>query len=153
MKSTLFKTASLWAATALFLLAYAQSTIEVWKIPTCGCCNFWIAHLKENGFEVKANDTGNQALHQKLNLQPKLQACHSAMVDGYLIEGHVPAEDIKRLLAEKPADAIGLIVPEMPIGSPGMDQPKHNGVKEKYDVLLLKKDGSTTIFNTHNDNP
>ncbi|AHG79234.1 metal-binding protein [Mannheimia varigena USDA-ARS-USMARC-1388] len=153
MKSTLFKTASLWAATALFLLAYAQSTIEVWKIPTCGCCNFWIDHLKENGFEVKANDTGNQALHQKLNLQPKLQACHSAMVDGYLIEGHVPVEDIKRLLAEKPADAIGLIVPEMPIGSPGMDQPKHNGVKEKYDVLLLKKDGSTTIFNTHNDNP
>lgn len=151
MQSSLFKTISLWATMAFLSLAYAQSTVEVWKSPTCGCCNFWIDHLKENGFEVKANDTGNQAVHSELKLQPQLQACHTALVDGYIIEGHVPAQDIKRLLTEKPSDAVGLIVPAMPIGSPGIDQPKHNGVKEKYHVLLLKKDGSTSIFNTHNE--
>lgn len=149
MKTKMLKAFGVWTATAMFSFAYAQ-TVEVWKSPTCGCCNYWIDHLKANGFETKANDTGNSAVHHTLNLQPELRACHSAEVGGYLIEGHVPAEDIKRLLAEKPVDAVGLIAPGMPMGSPGMDQPKHNNVKEQYDVLLLKKDGSTSVFNTHN---
>ncbi|WGE35262.1 DUF411 domain-containing protein [Actinobacillus genomosp. 1] len=150
MKFRLLKTVSLCAMFATSSFVYAVNNIEVWKSPTCGCCNFWIDHLKQHGFNVTANDTGNAHIHNTLQLKPKLQACHSAVVDGYLIEGHVPAQDIERLLKEKPADAVGLIVPEMPLGSPGMDQPKHMGHKDKYDVLLLKKDGTTTIFNSYN---
>jgi hypothetical protein len=128
--------------------ARASSSIEVWKSATCDCCNAWVSHLEANGFAVKANNTGVailEKLRQQAGVPSRLAGCHSGKVEGYLIEGHVPASDIKRLLAEKP-DAIGLTVPGMPIGSPGMEQ---GDIVEPYDVLLIKKDGSTEVFARH----
>jgi hypothetical protein len=128
--------------------ALASSSIEVWKSATCDCCTAWVKHLEANGFAVKANNTGKavlEQLRQQAGVPEKLAGCHSGKVDGYLIEGHVPASDIKRLLAEKP-DAVGLTVPGMPVGSPGME---HGNITEPYDVLLIKKDGSTEIFARH----
>lgn len=123
--------------------------MEIWKSPTCGCCNDWIDHMKQNGFEVKINETGNREAHQKFNIDNKLASCHTAVVDGYVVEGHVPADDVKRLLAEKP-DAVGLTAPGMPVGSPGMDGEVYQGRKDPYDVILIKKDGNHQIFNSHN---
>ncbi len=124
------------------------SSIEVFKSATCECCNDWVEHLQGNGFAVKAQNTANamlDKLRQQAGIPEKLAGCHSAKADGYVIEGHVPAADIKRLLNEKP-EAIGLSVPGMPIGSPGMEQ---GDTREPYDVLLIKKDGSTEIFAKH----
>lgn len=126
-----------------------ELAIEVWKTPNCGCCGKWIDHLEENGFSVKANNTRHKILDRiklQAGIETKLASCHTGRIDGYTIEGHVPAEDIKRLLAEKP-DAIGLSVPKMPLGSPGMEQ--SDGSTEPYNVFLVKKDGSTEIFAKH----
>lgn len=122
--------------------------IEVWKSPTCGCCKDWIAHLKENGFSVKANDTGNNGIRERLGMPAKYGACHTARINGYVVEGHVPAADIIRLLKDKPK-AVGIAVPHMPIGSPGMDGPAYGGRQDPYDVLLVKRDGSATVFQSH----
>jgi hypothetical protein len=122
--------------------------VEVWKSPTCGCCQDWIDHLQANGFRTRVSDTGNTAVRARLGIAEKYGSCHTARVGGYAIEGHVPADDIKRLLKEAPA-AIGLAVPGMPIGSPGMDGPAYGNRKDRYDVLLLAKDGSATVFQTH----
>jgi hypothetical protein len=132
------------------LPALAETTsIEVWKSPTCQCCEKWVDHLKENGFAVKANDTDTSALEaikRSAGISEKLDACHTGKIGGYVIEGHVPASDVKRLIAEHP-DAIGLTVPGMPAGSPGMEQA--DGTTQNYDVLLVKKDGTTEIFARH----
>ena len=123
--------------------------IEVWKSPTCGCCGKWVEHLEANGFEVKAKNTSPAMLDRikrQAGIEEKLASCHTGLIDGYAVEGHVPAADIKKLLEERP-DAIGLTVPDMPIGSPGMEQP--DGKTEPYDVLLVKKDGTTEIFARH----
>jgi hypothetical protein len=122
--------------------------IEVWKSATCECCGNWVKHLEANGFavQVMAADTRTLShLKQQAGITGKLAACHTAKIDGYVIEGHVPAPDIKRLLAEKP-EAIGLTVPGMPMGAPGMEQ---GGKFDSYDVLLLKKDGMTEVFASH----
>ncbi len=124
-------------------------SIEVWKSPTCACCDKWVEHLEENGFSVKASNTSQGMLNhikRQAGIEAKLASCHTGMIEGYTIEGHVPASDIKRLMAERP-DAIGLTVPDMPLGSPGMEQP--DGKTEPYDVLLVKKDGSTEVFARH----
>jgi len=133
--------------TALPLTGLAQERmpIEVWKDPQCGCCKDWVAHLETNGFGVKVNETGNNAARARLGVQPRYGACHTAQVAGYAIEGHVPAAEIRRLLAQKPA-AIGLAVPGMPIGSPGMDGAAYGGRKQAFDVLLLAGDGSASVF-------
>jgi hypothetical protein len=126
----------------------AASPIAVWKSATCKCCGNWVKHLEANGFavEVNAADPGAlAALKRQAGLSDKLASCHTAKIDGYVIEGHVPAPDIKRLVAERP-DAIGLTVPGMPIGSPGMEQ---GAETEPYDVLLVKKDGTTEVFAQH----
>ncbi|HUW72745.1 MAG TPA: DUF411 domain-containing protein [Methyloceanibacter sp.] len=123
--------------------------IEVWKSPTCGCCGKWVEHLEANGFAVNAKNTSPGMLDRikrQAGIEEKLASCHTGLIDGYAIEGHVPASDIKRLLEERP-DAIGLTVPNMPIGSPGMEQP--GGETEPYDVLLVKKDGSVEVFASH----
>lgn len=123
--------------------------IEVWKSPTCGCCQKWADYLTDNGFTVSAKNTSYAMLDRiksQAGIGKKLASCHTGLIDGYAIEGHVPAEDIKRLLKERP-DAAGLAVPDMPIGSPGMEQP--DGKTEPYDVLLVKKDGSTEVFASH----
>lgn len=121
---------------------------EVWKSPTCGCCKDWITHLEANGFRVKVHDVGNTAARARLKIAAKLGSCHTALVGGYAIEGHVPAADIQRLLKERP-DAIGLAVPGMPHGSPGMDGPAYGNRQDPYDVLLIAQDGSTRVFSTY----
>lgn len=138
--------ALLWAAPA----AADSSTppIEVWKSATCECCVNWVKHLEANGFEVKVNGANSgtlAALKRQAGIPDKLASCHTAKIDGYVVEGHVPGPDIKRLVAERP-EAIGLAVPGMPIGSPGMEQ---GAVTEPYDVLLVKKDGTTEVFAKH----
>lgn len=131
-------------------LAAAQmvQTVEVWKDPNCGCCKDWIAHIEKNGFKAKVHETGNVAARSRLGLPQKLGSCHTALVQGYVIEGHVPAKDMLRLLKEKP-QALGLAVPGMPVGSPGMDDPAYGGRRDRYDVLLVLKDGRTQVFNSY----
>ncbi len=126
----------------------AKPLIEVWKSPTCGCCNDWIKHLQANGFQVKPIDQGNTAIRRELGLPLKYGSCHTAKVDGYVIEGHVPAREINRLLKEKPK-ALGLAVPEMPVGSPGMDGPEYRGQVDPYDVLLVRQDGSASVYQAY----
>lgn len=117
--------------------------IDVYKSPTCGCCNNWIDHLKANGFGVRSYDIDNVAQHKaRLGVPPGYGSCHTAEVDGYVIEGHVPAREIKRLLKEKPR-ARGLVVPAMPVGSPGMEA---DGRKDPYKVFLVNRNGSTQTY-------
>jgi len=123
----------------------ASPTIEVWKSPSCGCCAEWVKHLQANGFLVKVNDTGNTGARARLGVPTKLGSCHTAQVAGYALEGHVPAADIKRLLADK-VDALGLAVPGMPTGSPGMEQGDR---RDPYNVLLIERGGSTRVFQSH----
>lgn len=125
-----------------------STSIEVWKDPNCGCCKDWVAHLEKSGFTVKVNQNGNDVVRERLGMPRQLGSCHTALVGGYVIEGHVPANDIKRLLKEKPA-AIGLSVPGMPVGSPGMDGSFYNGRKDPYDVLLVLKDGNSRVYQSH----
>ena len=128
----------------------ADNFVEVWKTPTCGCCAEWVDHLKENGFTVKVNDVSNtDSFRAALGMPQEYGSCHSARVGGYAVEGHVPADDIKKLLAEKP-DAVGLAVPAMPMGSSGMEHPDFPEKRAEYDVLLVKKGGAFTPY-THYD--
>lgn len=142
------------AAVAVFPLsgtvmaAQTFPIVDVWKSPSCGCCKDWIAHLEQNGFTVKAHDSGNNAIRRRLGMPMKYASCHTARVSGYAIEGHVPATDVIRLLQQKP-DAIGLAVPRMPIGSPGMDGPAYQGRRDPYDVLLVQKNGSASVFRSY----
>ena len=136
-----------WALSAR--AAQPKPLVEVWKDPNCGCCKDWMTHLESEGFTVKAYDKGNTAARAAFGMPQALGSCHTAKVQGYIIEGHVPAVDIKRLLADKP-QALGLSVPGMPIGSPGMDGPVYGGRRDAYQVLLVRKDGSSQVFSSHN---
>ena len=126
------------------------AAVTVWKTPNCGCCKDWVAHLRKEGFDVVAIDVSDTApVRQKLGLPAKFGSCHTAQVGGYVLEGHVSAQDVKRLLREKPM-AIGLAVPGMPVGSPGMEmQDDMLGVRDAFDVLLVKADGSSRIFQSY----
>jgi len=140
----------LWFAGAagLAVPAFAQSAktpIEVWKDPECGCCKDWVTHLQANGFTVKVHETGNSEMRARLRVPEKYGSCHTALVAGYAIEGHVPATDIRRLLAERPA-VIGLAVPGMPVGAPGMDGPAYGGRRHAFDVVLLEKAGAARVY-------
>jgi len=134
------------------LLALARSDpnqITVWKTPDCGCCKEWVAHLRKNGFEVMTNDVKDTApIRQKLGLPAKFGSCHTASLGNYVIEGHVPAQELRRLLRDKPI-ARGLAVPGMTIGSPGMDGPEYNNRKDPYDVLLVLKDDSSRVYQSY----
>ncbi len=130
------------------VFAQGKPTVEVWKDPQCGCCADWVLHLQSNGFAVRVNDTGNTAARKRLGLPEKLGSCHTALVGGYAIEGHVPAREIHRLLKDRP-QALGLAVPGMPVGSPGMDGPAYGGRLDPYEVLLVLKDGSTRIYQSY----
>jgi hypothetical protein len=135
--------ATLCAALAVPAVRAAAPEVEVWKSPTCGCCGKWVNHMKANGFSVTTNDVGNLAGWRARHGMPsKYGSCHTARVGGYTLEGHVPAADVQRLLRERP-DAIGLAVPNMPIGSPGMEI---EGRRDAYDVLLVLRDGSAKSF-------
>jgi hypothetical protein len=119
--------------------------IEVWTGPGCSCCHDWIEHLETNGFTVSSHDGGNSEARARLGMPMRYGSCHSAEAAGYAIEGHVPAREIQRLLEEMP-DAVGLSVPAMPRGSPGMDGPVYGGVRDPYDVLLIARDGTARVY-------
>jgi hypothetical protein len=128
-------------------VAATAHEIVVHKSPSCGCCGKWIDHLRAEGFVVKSVDTDDLgAVKQLLGVSPEHASCHTATIAGYVVEGHVPAADIRRLLAEKPA-ARGLAVPGMPAGSPGMEV--LSGEVEPYDTLLIGTDGAATVYSHH----
>lgn len=117
----------------------------VYKSPTCGCCAAWVDHVKQAGFQVTVIDTANlEPVKQRAGILPGQGSCHTAFVSGYTIEGHVPAEDIRRLLAERPRVA-GLAVPGMPVGSPGMEGP----LRQAYEVIAFTRDGNTRVWARH----
>lgn len=124
----------------------ALPVLKVWKSPTCGCCNRWVDHMRAAGFRVEATDVGDIGMVKRLaGIPPRLESCHTAIVAGYRIEGHVPAADVRRLLEERPAIA-GLAVPGMVTGSPGMEAP--DGTREPYDVLAFGRKG-VEVFARH----
>ena len=137
------------AAVPAAVRAQTRPLVEVWKSPSCGCCKDWVAHMEAHGFAVKVHDTGNTAMRGRLGIPMALGSCHTALVAGYTLEGHVPAADVKRLLAQRP-QAVGLAVPGMPVGSPGMDGPEYGTRRDRYEVLLVRKDGSHRVFATYN---
>ncbi|GAB4401258.1 MAG: DUF411 domain-containing protein [Rhodoferax sp.] len=131
--------------------AQAKPVVEVWKTPSCGCCHDWVAHLQAKGFSVLTHDVSEAekaAQRHRLGIPAELGSCHSARVGGYAIEGHVPASDIQRLLREKPK-AVGLAVPGMPIGSPGMDGPAYGGRRDPFDTLLVLPSGQAQVLTRH----
>lgn len=132
------------AAVALPSMATnALPQVEVFKSPTCGCCGAWVDHLKAAGFTVKVVEVDDTtATRKRYGLPDKFGSCHTGIVNGYVVEGHVPATEIKRLLTTKPV-AIGLAVPGMPVGSPGME---YGGRKDPYDVYFIDKNGRETVF-------
>lgn len=143
-----------WAALAVGVAAspaFAKADgplVEVWKSPSCGCCKEWVAHLEANGFLVRVHDVGNTGLRGRLGIPVALGSCHTALVAGYALEGHVSAGDVQRLLKARPV-GIGLAVPGMPVGSPGMDGAAYGGRRDPYQVLLVAKDGSTSVFSSY----
>lgn len=123
--------------------AAVKPEVVIYKSPTCGCCGKWEEHIRAAGYEIVQKPTEDMtAVKTAQHVPSALASCHTAVVGGYVIEGHVPAHAITRLLSERPA-ARGLVVPGMPAGSPGMANPGHEG---GYDVLLLREDGTTELF-------
>jgi hypothetical protein len=143
------------AVLASLTAAYAKSTderptaptsITVFKDPNCGCCKQWVDHLRKHSFAVTVRDTSDVGGAKRTGRVPEqLHSCHTAFVGGYVVEGHVPAEDIRRLLREKPKVA-GIAVGGMPVGSPGMEV---GARKDPYDVVAFNRDGSTSLFARH----
>ena len=129
----------------------ARGVVDVWKSPACGCCKDWVVHMQANGFQVRVNDVSEAvkaAQRKKLGMPEQLGSCHTALVQGYVLEGHVPARDVQRLLSERP-QALGLAVPGMPVGSPGMDGPAYGGHQDAYSVLLVQRDATTTVYRAY----
>jgi hypothetical protein len=119
--------------------------VQVYKSPTCSCCSKWVEHLRKNGFTVDVTNVSDVTPIKKANsVPPSLSSCHTALIDGYIIEGHVPVEDIFKLLKERPAVA-GIAVPGMPIGSPGMEGRN----PQPFKVIAFGTDGKTTEFSSH----
>ena len=120
--------------------------ITVWKNASCGCCHEWVAHLRKNGFDVATHDVEDTApIRQKFGLNAKFGSCHTARLGSYVVEGHVPAQELRRLLREQPK-ALGLAVPGMPMGSPGMEM---GDTRDAYDVLLVLADGSSRVYQSY----
>ena len=130
------------AASPARAAAEALPRAVVYKTPSCGCCNLWVDHMREAGFEVDARDL-NDIIPVKIDagVPPRLSSCHTALIDGYVVEGHIPAEHVKRLLEERP-DVVGIAVPGMPIGSPGME-----GIGARpYQVLSWDREGKVEVY-------
>ena len=136
------------------MAANEANLVTVWKTPTCGCCKDWVIHLRKEGFTVVSNDVPDTApIRQKLGLPAKYGSCHTAQVGGYVLEGHVPAREVKRLLREKPV-AVGLAVPGMPVGSPGMEMKGEMlGVRDAFEVVLVTRDGSSRVYESYAAKP
>jgi hypothetical protein len=138
---------------ALFPLANRASAMEsptkitVYKDPSCGCCTKWVAYLRDAGVQTEVHDRSDMdALKDSLGVPSALRSCHTAVVGRYVIEGHVPIADIKRLLGAAPKNVTGIAVPGMPAGSPGMEVP---GRTDRYDVIAFAADGTTKLFARH----
>jgi hypothetical protein len=138
------------ASIAVVVAQQPSPTMEVYKSPTCGCCSKWVEHVRQAGFTARVTDLDDAALDQlktKHAVPRTAQSCHTALVGGYVVEGHVPAADVRRLLKERP-QVLGIAVAGMPIGSPGMETP---GVPpQTYNVITFDKQGSSRVFSTHN---
>ncbi len=120
----------------------AEPVVTIYKTPTCGCCGKWVEHMRSNGFQVKVQEVSSTVeTRRKYGVPDRLQSCHTALVGGYVIEGHVPAADVQRLLKNK-TKAAGLAVPGMPMGSPGMEGPR----SDAYSVLQFHQDGTLMVF-------
>jgi hypothetical protein len=127
--------------------ASKPTAITVYKDPSCGCCSKWVAHLQASGFAPEVHDRSDMnALKDSLGVPPALRSCHTAVIGKYVIEGHVPAADLKRLLVAKPAGTVGLAVPGMPVGSPGMEMGDRS---DEYEVVAFSAAGSTRVFAKH----
>jgi hypothetical protein len=144
MRRTLFGAI---AFAAMFVGSAAHAaTMTVYKSPSCGCCAKWVEHVEQHGFTVKTVPTEDMmTLKKQLGVPDAAMSCHTAKVGSYIVEGHVPASDIKRLLAQRPA-ARGIAVAGMPMGSPGMEHGSH---RQPYQTLLIGKDGKTKVFASH----
>ena len=144
MRKTLFGAI---AASALFIGSAAHAaTMTVYKSPSCGCCAKWVEHVQQHGFTVTVVPTADMmALKQKLGVPGEVMSCHTTKVGNYVVEGHVPAADIKRLLAQKPK-ARGIAVAGMPMGAPGMEHGDH---RQPYATMLIGTDGKTRVFARH----
>ena len=128
------------------IFAMEGKTMTVYKSPSCGCCSEWIDIMKSKGFKIDVIETNEvNNIKQKAGLQAGQTSCHTAFVDGYVIEGHVDYSAIKKMLVEKP-NILGITVPGMPIGSPGMEQ---GNTKQAYNILYVNKDGSTGVYEAH----
>ena len=122
----------------------AKPSISVWKTATCGCCGLWVEHMRQSGFEAAVVDVADlEPIKQKLGVPPNLASCHTALVNGFILEGHIPADAVRRLLKERPGIA-GIAVPGMPIGSPGMEVP--GGHKQPDAIVAFDKQGKQSIF-------
>jgi hypothetical protein len=127
-----------------FLAQQSRPSAAVYKSATCGCCSKWVDHLRAGGFDARATDVPDIVeVKRAYGVPAALESCHTAVVGGYVIEGHVPADAVARLLKERPADIAGLAVPGMPIGSPGMEQP---GFEQPYNVIAFHKDGRQSVY-------
>lgn len=139
--------AALTLATAPGLAQRPAPTVQVYKSPTCGCCANWVKHLQQHGFRTQVTEMDDVAgIKAQHRIPARAQSCHTAIVDGYVLEGHVPAADVQRLLKERPA-VVGLAVPGMPIGSPGMEVP--NVKPQAYDVVAFDKQGQLKVYASH----
>lgn len=149
MKSLIAAALTLTLALTLAPAAHSGApVVMVEKNANCGCCAGWVEHIRASGFEVEVRNVTSERLDltkRMLGVEPEYQSCHTAVVDSYVIEGHVPAADIRRLLAERPS-AMGLAAPGMPIGSPGMEM---GDEREPYDVLLLNHGAGATVFSSY----
>ena len=144
----LFATLSLVVATGLRGFAQRGPAVQVYKDPTCGCCALWVEHLRKAGFTATVTDVDDMtAVKTKHGVPQRARSCHTAVVGGYVVEGHVPAADVQRLLQLRPS-VVGIAVPGMPIGSPGMEVASMK--PQPYDVLAFDKAGQTTVFASHN---
>jgi hypothetical protein len=143
MRIALLLVVAVLQAVPLFWSVYAADpAVTVYKDPFCGCCGLWVEHLRKNGFQVTVHEVENVAPYKKEHGVPtSMQSCHTAIVDGYTIEGHVPAGEVQRLLKERPG-AKGLAVPGMPMGSPGMEGAR----VDAYKVMLFDTDGTSSVY-------
>lgn len=143
MKRRIFLSSGLSLSLMHAVPAAAATRVHVYKNPSCGCCTAWVDHLKAAGFSVDVTETEDtKTVRKRFGMPERLAGCHTAIADGYVIEGHVPAAEVKRLLASKP-QAVGLAVPGMPVGSPGMEYGDH---KDPYQVLLIDRKGRETVY-------
>ena len=136
-----------WTGTLAAGQAKPRPRLDVYKEPSCGCCGKWVEHMTANGFDARVTDGPVAAIRTKHGVPPALSSCHTALVDGFVIEGHIPAADVKKLLAERPrpTQIVGLTIPGMPQSAPGMDMTPF----QPYTVLAFDRQGKTTVFAKH----